>query len=80
MNGVQLRIVCLQKLGWTLAAIADELGVTPNAAEKWKAGDRTPRPEKPIIDALDRLLKRKRIPKKRRYAKNSRQRRVTDGT
>jgi hypothetical protein len=72
MNGVQLRILCLQELGWTLAAIADELDVTPNAIEKWKAGDRHPRLEKPVIDALDQLTKRKRIPKKRRYAKGSR--------
>jgi transcriptional regulator with XRE-family HTH domain len=69
MNEVQDRIAQLQDKGWTLAAIADELEVTPNAVEKWKAGDRYPRLEKPVLEALDRLLERKRIPKKRRYKK-----------
>ena len=69
MNDMQTRIAKLQEKGWTLAALADELGVTPNAVEKWKAGDRYPRLEKPVLDALDRLAKLKRIPKKRRYQK-----------
>jgi transcriptional regulator with XRE-family HTH domain len=69
MNDVQTRIAQLQDKGWTLAALADELGVTSNAVEKWKAGDRYPRLEKPVLDAFDRLAKLKRIPKKRRYAK-----------
>jgi transcriptional regulator with XRE-family HTH domain len=69
MNDVQTRIAQLQEKGWTLAALADELGVTPNAVEKWKAGDRYPRLEKPVLDALDRLAKMKRVPKKRRYQK-----------
>lgn len=72
MNGVQLGILRLQELGWTLAAIADELGVTSNAVEKWKAGDRKPHSEKAILMRLEQLEKRKRIPKQRRYAKGSR--------
>jgi transcriptional regulator with XRE-family HTH domain len=72
-NDVQARIAQLQEKGWTLAALADELGVTPNAMEKWKAGDRYPHLEKPVLDALDRLAKLRRIPKKKRYAKGSRQ-------
>ena len=31
--------------------------------ERWKAGDRYPRLEKPVFDALDQLIKRNRIPK-----------------
>jgi transcriptional regulator with XRE-family HTH domain len=69
MNEVQDRIAQLQEKGWTLASLADELGVTPNAVEKWKAGDRYPPLERPVLDALDQLLKRKRIPNKRRYKK-----------
>jgi hypothetical protein len=76
LNDIQARIALLQEKGWTLAALADELEVTPNAIEKWKAGDRYPRLEKPVVDALDQLLKRKRIPKKRRYTKVSRQQKV----
>ena len=67
MNGVQKLLAVLQKRGWTLAAIADEMGVTANAVQKWKAGDRYPRPDKPVLDSLERLGRRKRIPKKRRY-------------
>jgi transcriptional regulator with XRE-family HTH domain len=74
MNDVRSKIAELQDKGWTLAAIADEIGVTVNAVEKWKAGDRYPRPDKPILDILDRVAKRKRIPKQRRYAKGSRRR------
>jgi len=69
MNDIQARIAQLQENGWTLAALADELGVTPNAVEKWKARDRHPNNSKAILALLDQLAKRKRIPKKRRYKK-----------
>ena len=64
---VQDRIAELQEKGWTLAALAGELGVTVNAVEKWKAGDRNPSNARAILVLLDQLIKRKRIPKKRRY-------------
>jgi uncharacterized protein YjcR len=32
--------------GWALAALANELEITPNTVEKWKAGDRNPRKRK----------------------------------
>lgn len=67
MNGVQIKIAGLQEKGWTLAALADELGVTINAVEKWKAGDRNPSNLKSVLNLLDQLNKRKRIPKKKRY-------------
>ena len=67
MNDVQGKIAGLQEKGWTLAALADELGVTVNAVEKWKAGDRQPSNAKAILFLLEQLLKRKRVPKKRRY-------------
>ena len=72
MSGVQERIAQLQEKGWTLAAVADEVGVTVNAVEKWKAGQRQPANEKAILALMDSLLERKRIPKQRRYAKGSR--------
>jgi IS30 family transposase len=72
MNDAQTKIAQLQEKGWTLAAIADELEHTPNAIQKWKAGHRNPRNYKAIVALLDRLIKRRRIPKKRRYSKNSR--------
>ena len=67
MNDVQSRLAKLQELGWTLASIADELGVTVNAVEKWKAGDRYPRNAKAVLIVLELLAERKQIPKKRRY-------------
>jgi transcriptional regulator with XRE-family HTH domain len=67
MNEVQIRIAALQDKGWTLAAIADEVGLTVNAIEKWKAGVHSPK--KATLAFLDQLLERKRVPKKRRYAK-----------
>ena len=67
MNEVQNKIAELKEKGWTLAALADELGVTVNAVEKWKAGDRQPANSKAILAMLGEIAKRKRIPKKRRY-------------
>ncbi len=67
MNNVQEKIAQLQAKGWTLAAIADEIGMARNTVEKWKAGDRNPRGQKMVLASLESLLRRKRIPKKRRY-------------
>jgi len=70
MNEVQTRITELQEKGWTLAALADELGVTVNAVEKWKAGDRQPANAKAIFVLMDAISERRRIPKRKRYIKN----------
>lgn len=67
MNEVQAKVAQLQEKGWTLAAIADELGVTPDTVELWKAGRRNATNAKGMLIILDELLKRKRIPKQRRY-------------
>ena len=67
MDEIQHKIVRLQEKGWTLAALADELGVTVNAVEKWKVGHRNPSNLKAVLNLLDQLDKRKRIPKKKRY-------------
>jgi transcriptional regulator with XRE-family HTH domain len=69
MNDIQNRLAELQDQGWTLAALADELGVSVNAVEKWKAGDRQPSNAKGVFIILAQLLERKCIPKKRRYEK-----------
>ena len=69
MNEIQARLADLRAKGWTIAAIADELEVTRNAVEKWQAGDRNPPHRKSILEHLERLLQRQRIPKQRRYAK-----------
>jgi transcriptional regulator with XRE-family HTH domain len=69
VNDVQERIAQLQGKGWTLAALADEVAVTVNAVEKWKAGDRYPTNAKLVLNALDGLARRRRIPRQRRYTK-----------
>ncbi len=74
MNNVQMKIAELQAKGWTLAALADELGNSVNTVEKWKAGDRYPANVGSVLLAMDALAKRKRVPKKRRYAPGSRRR------
>jgi len=67
MNEIQTKLAELQEKGWTLAAIADELEVTVNAVEKWKAGDRQPQNAKAVLMLLDQLMNKKRIPKQKRY-------------
>lgn len=69
MNDVQEKLAQLQINGWTLAALADELGLTVNAVEKWKAGARFPANPKATLAMLDQLARRKRVPKQRRYTK-----------
>ena len=70
---IQLRIAQLVEKGWTLAAIADELGVTSDTVELWRAGKRNPTNARAVLLMLDKVLKKKRIPKQKRYAKGSRQ-------
>ena len=70
---IQSRIAQLVERGWTLAAIADEFGVKPDTVENWRAGRRNATNAKAISAMLDKLLEKKRIPKRRRYARGSRQ-------
>ena len=63
----ELLVVCLAQPGSSLG----ELGLTVNAVGKWKAGDRYPANAKATLVMLDQLSRRKRIPKKRRYGKES---------
>jgi orotate phosphoribosyltransferase-like protein len=69
MNEIQDKIAQLQEKGWTLAAIADELGVTSDTVEHWRVGRRNATNAKGMLIILDKLLEKRRIPKKRRYAK-----------
>ena len=63
---VQQKLLALQKRGWTIPAIAQAIGMSTSAVEKWKAGDRNPRGQKMVTAALDALLRKKRVPKRRR--------------
>ncbi len=69
MNSVQVKLAELKAKGWTYASIADEVGVTSDAVEKWKAGTRRkPHSEKAVLIRLGQLAKM-RPPKQRRYAR-----------
>ena len=74
MNDMQESISALRAKGWTLAAIADALGVSTRAVQQWKAGLRYPGTPQMVLDGLEGLMKRKDIPKRRRYAPGSRRR------
>ena len=67
MNAVQVMISRLEAKGWTQAAIARAVGVSYNAVQKWKAGDRRPSNYQVVLERLESLCQRKRIPKKRQY-------------
>ena len=67
MNPVQEKIAALEEKEWSLAAIADELGVSYNAVQKWKAGDRYPANAKPVLQSLEALYERRQVPKRRRH-------------
>lgn len=69
---IQSKIAELVDKGWTLAAIADELGVTSDTVELWRAGKRNPTNAKGVLLMLDKVLRKKRIPKQKRYTKGSR--------
>ena len=67
MNEVQVIIARLEANGWTQAAMAREVGVTYNTVQKWKAGDRKPSNYQVVLERLETLSRRRRIPKKRQY-------------
>ena len=53
--------------GWTLAAIADELGMSAQTVMRWEQGAHDPTNTRPVIMSLSTLMRRKRIPKRKRY-------------
>jgi len=73
MNEIQTKLADLKSVGWTYASIADEVGVTSDAVEKWKAGIRKPHSEKLVLIRLTQLIK-VNPPKQRRYTNDGRRR------
>jgi len=71
MNDVQKAVGVLVGKGWSLAAIADEMGVHAETVMRWNAGSNYPVNAKPVMLALDALAHRRRIPKRKRYTKKS---------
>ena len=66
MNDVQEKLLQLKDRGWTMAAIADELGVSHMTVFRWQKGMRKAENSRSVLHMLDTLMKRKRIPKRRR--------------
>ena len=69
MNDVQVVLGELQEKGWTLAAIAEELGVAANTVVRWHLDDRYPANSTAVKVILGQLKRRRRIPKRKRYTK-----------
>ena len=55
MNDVQQTIAGLRVQGWTLAALAEEMGVFRTALDKWVAGQRYPRNARAVLALLQGL-------------------------
>ena len=66
MNEIQDRLLALKDKGWTMAAIADELGVSNMTVYTWRNGTRNAENARSVLFKLDSLLARKRIPKRKR--------------
>lgn len=69
MNDIQGLIAELRGRGWTLSAIADELGVSRQAVERWREGTRYPHQVVAVKALLERMLRQRRVPKRKRYMK-----------
>ena len=79
MNDVQEKLLELKDRGWTMAAIADELGVSHMAVFRWQKGMRKAENSRSVLHMLDTLMKRKRIPKRRRRGSSSSLRNASTG-
>jgi len=66
MNDMQEIISTLRETGWTIQAIADELGVHRESINDWTSGRYYPSHSKLVLGGLTALLKR-RPPKLKRY-------------
>ena len=79
MNEVQEKLLELKDRGWTMAAIADELDVSHMAVFRWQKGMRKAENSRSVLHMLDTLMKRKRIPKRRRRGSSSSLRNASTG-
>ena len=65
-SDVQEGIGHLVSKGWTIAAIADDLGVAWYTIQRWQDGKTYPQVSGAVVAALKAILD-KPVPKKRRY-------------
>ena len=71
-NEVRVKLAELLQKGWTLANIARALGQAIVTVESWNQDKRNPANLQSVLASLDKLAKRKRIPPRKVYLKNSR--------
>ena len=71
MNDVRKALAKLRDLGWTSAAIADELGVSPVTVFRWQKNDSQPDHMKSVLHLLEALATKRRIPKRRRKGESA---------
>ena len=64
-NDVQIKLTELGDAGWSMSAIADELGVNANSVLRWRSGYRYPENSKAVLIVMDALLQKKPPPKRR---------------
>jgi IS30 family transposase len=67
MDEVKTKIAELQDKGWSISALADELGVQPWTVTRWIKGERNPENPKTVLLALDAIGRKRNIPKRKRY-------------
>ena len=79
MTDISEKITALRAKGWTVAAIADELQVNYYTVVRWQNQSRLPTNAAGVRMLLERLIRRKRIPKRRRYGPDAPQRRPRKG-
>jgi lambda repressor-like predicted transcriptional regulator len=66
---IQELLAQLRAKGWTYAAIATEMEVEYHTIVKWQRGIHMPRSAGAVRRTLQHLLRRKRIPKQKRYTR-----------
>ena len=63
-NNVQVLLKALEEKGWTLEAIADDLGNDNSELVRWKNGERYPQNSRSVCFHLENLLQQQRTPEK----------------
>jgi hypothetical protein len=74
VNETQRIIKELKSKSWSAAALGDALGVDPHTVRRWDWGLTEPTNAHVVHKALRELLRRKRVPKLRRYKPGQRRR------
>ena len=65
MDEIQDRLLALKEKGWTMAAIADESGVSHMTVFTWRNGTLNAEKGRSVLFKLDSILERKRTQAKR---------------